>query len=33
MNFHEWTYIKQHPTVWRILLGILVIPLAYAAIC
>lgn len=32
MNFHEWTYIKQHPTVWRILLGILVIPLAYAAI-
>ncbi|MCT4487973.1 hypothetical protein EFS30_07375 [Levilactobacillus parabrevis] len=32
MNFHEWAYIKQHPTVWRILLGILVIPLAYAAI-
>lgn len=32
MNFHEWSYVKQHPTVWRILLGILVIPLAYAAI-
>lgn len=31
MAFHEWTYIKEHPAVWRILLGILVIPLVYAA--
>lgn len=32
MKFHEWSYLKHHPTVWRILLGILVIPLFYASL-
>ncbi|WP_125762599.1 YhgE/Pip domain-containing protein [Levilactobacillus mulengensis] len=32
MKFHEWSYLKHHPAVWRILLGILVIPLFYASL-
>jgi len=32
MKFHEWLYLKHHPAVWRILLGILVIPLFYASL-
>ncbi|MFC6206924.1 YhgE/Pip domain-containing protein [Levilactobacillus tongjiangensis] len=32
MKSQEWRYLKQHPALWRILLGILVIPLFYAAL-
>ncbi|MFC6261289.1 YhgE/Pip domain-containing protein [Levilactobacillus fujinensis] len=32
MKSHEWLYLKHHPAVWRILLGILVIPLFYASL-
>lgn len=32
MKSHEWQYLKQHPTLWRILLGILVVPLFYASL-
>lgn len=31
MKFREWQYLREHPAVWRILLGIMVIPLVYAA--
>lgn len=32
MKSHEWLYLKQHPALWRILLGILVVPLFYASL-
>lgn len=32
MKSQEWLYLKRHPAIWRILLGILVIPLFYAGL-
>ncbi|WP_203638211.1 YhgE/Pip domain-containing protein [Levilactobacillus wangkuiensis] len=32
MKSREWVYLKHHPALWRILLGILVIPLFYAGL-
>lgn len=31
MKSREWSYLKKHPALWRVLLGILVVPLVYAA--